>query len=687
MDPGQPSSSRPPMTNARSAHGNMDPGQPSSSRPQMTKAQIRMYKAMFAETRKFQDACDDARWANETPEEFEFIRSVLRERNNIYPGDDVERTNNCPNLWGVPIGTVFPCPDWEQPYEDEEYKKKLAIARMLPSIRPELYVPGHNVHPTYPPLNPRVKAHYFPDAPRDIMPPAPEQSSDLIEESGDEEDAAPITLPPRTFAVLKRPDYRYPPELAARIVPATPYGFPTGGRLSPKEQPYGHRDSDGVFHPLPPMPTPERLQELEERKRNEPKELPSPSISRLRKSPSSYGTLHSTSNSGSPAPQPKSILRNKASKAYLTSEEDLNAATMGVNTDTRHEVNTPADDEILIAEYNTSETQLKPANKGANLTKRSSLFNMKNSVPTDSMEGLVKETNITSGKEVAKKKSTFYNLKQSFSVTKLNQSLLHTGTRDDTALVKKDSSDTGAEHSSSTTKPKKPVVSFDTTPEKAETGKKSSFKNFMKSLSPRKRSDAVAQTKDADIPTDALSPRQRSGMVAQTKEADMSTDKNASSVKILEDGLPADADRVKGSTVEPVYITVIKSPKSGGFREHMRKLRNNNADDRFAEDISFEREPDEDVDDILLSLAKAGITDTKSSKKQKSPKAEKGGRSPAMHTSTGVRLDGSLAAAYADLGNLGRSNSTARGLEARKLAEVEAVDGERSEAERYVGSP
>lgn len=38
------------------------------------------------------------------------------------------------------------------------------------------------------------------------------------------------------------------------------------------------------------------------------------------------------------------------------------------------------------------------------------------------------------------------------------------------------------------------------------------------------------------------------------------------------------------------------------------------------------------------------------------------------------------------MGHPGRSNSTARGLEARKLAEVEAVDGERSEAEMYVCS-
>lgn len=664
-----------------SVHRNMSPGQPSSARPQMTKAQIRMYKAKFAETRKFQDECDEARWANETPEEFERIRSVLRERNNIYPGDDVERTNDCRNPWAVPIGAILPCPDWEQPYEDEEFKKKLAIAHMLPTIRPELSVPGHNVHPAYPPLNPKVKAHYFPDAPPDIMPP------NLVDESDDEEDAAPIELPPRQFAVLKGPDYRYPEEVAARIVPATPYGFPYGGRLSSQEHTYGHRDIDGVFHPLPPMPTPERLQELEERKQNEPRLLPSPSISRLRNSPSSYGTLNSMINSGSPVPQPKSILRNKASRAYLTSEEDLEAAPTAVNTNTRREVNTPANDEIWIAENNTSETQLKPAIRRANLTKRSSPYNMKNSMPTDSMEGLLKETNITSDKEVAKKKGTFYNLKQSFSVTKLNQPLLHIGARGNTASNKEDSSDTGAEHSSSTTKPKKPVVSFDTTPEKAETGKTSYFKNFVKSLSPRKRSNTATQTKEADMLNDAPSPRKRSGTVDQTKEADMSTNKNTASVKILEDGLPADADRVKGSTVEPVYIKVVKSPKNGVLREQMRKLRNNNADDRFVEDISFDCEPDEDVDDILISLAKAGITDTKSSKKQKSPQAQKGGRYPAVYNSAGVRPDGSLAAAYANMGHPGRSNSTARGLEARKLAEVEAVDSERSEAERYVSSP
>ena len=630
----------------------MASGQSASSHRPMTKAQIRFYKAMLAETRKFQDECDDARWAKETPEEYEHIRSILRERNNIYPGDDVERTNNCPNLWGVPIGTVFPCPDWEQPYEDEEYKKKLAIARMLPTIRPELYVPGHNVYAHYPPLNPRVKAHYFPDAPPDIMPPAPE-------DSGDEEDAAPIKLPPRTFAVLKRPDYCYPDDLAARIVPATPYGFPTGGRLSPQEQTYGHRDNNGTFHPVPAMPTPERVQELEERKRNEPRELPSPIISRLRQSTSLYGT-----DSGSPAPQPKSILCNNAFKAYLISEEDLTSVITGVNTDTRYEVNTSADDEILYAENNISETQLKPAVRAASLTKRSSILNMKNSVPTDNMDGLVKETNITSDKDVAKKKGTFYNLKESFSITKLNQPLLHTGTRDNTASINKDSSHTGVEQSSSITKPKKPMVSFDTTPKKAETEKKSCFKGFMRSLSPRKRSDTVTQT----------------------KEAYMLTDTNTASVQIFEDGLPVDADGFKTSTVEPICITVAKSTKNGGLREHVRKLRNNNAGDRFAEDISFGFESDEEHENALSSLAKAGITDTKSSKKQKNPQAQEGSRYPAIYTATGVRLDGSIAAAYPGMGQLNRSNSTAQGLEARKLAEVDDVDNERSEAERYVGS-
>ena len=676
-----------------SALGNMDPGQPSGSHPPMTKAQIKQHEAMFAETRKFQDECDDARWANETPEEFERIRSILRQRNNIYPGDDVERASI---QWAVPIGTAIPYPDWVLPHEDEEYKKKVAIARMLPTIRPELYVPGRNVYPNFPPLNPRVKAHYFPDAPPDIMAPAPEQPSDLDEESGEQENVAPVILQPRTFAVLRGPDYRYPEELAARIVPATPYGFSSEGRLSPRisprGQPYGHCDRDGVFHPLPSLPTPERLQELEERKRNEPRELPSPSISRLRKSPSSHGTLYGTSNSmsnsGSPAPQPKSILRNKASRAYLTSEseEDLNAASMDVNTDTRHEVNTSANDENSIAENNISETHLKPAVKSANLTEQSGLFNMENSVQTDNMEDLVKETNITSDKKVAKKKRSFYNLKQSFSFTKLNQSLLHNSARDNTAPINEDSSNTGVEQSSSATKRNKPMVSFDITPEKADTEKKSGFRNFMKSLSPRKRSGMATQIKEAGMSTDTLSPRERSGTVAKTKEANMSTDKNTASVQILGDGLPADADRVKGSTVEPVYITVVKSPKNGGLREQMRKLRNNNADDRFAEDISFDCEPDEEVDDILLDLAKAGMTDTKSSKKQKSPQAQKGGPYPAIYTSTGVRLDGSLAAEYAGMGSLGRSNSTARGLEARKLAEIQAVDGERSEAERYVSS-
>ena len=676
-----------------SALGNMDPGQPSGSRPPMTKAQIEQYNAMFAETRKFQDECDDARWANETPEEFERIRSILRQRNNIYPGDDVEGSSI---QWALPIGTALPYPpDWVRPNEDQEYKKKLAIARMLPTIRPELYVPGRNVYPSFPPLNPRVKAHYFPDAPPDIMAPAPEQPSDLVKESGEEENVSPVTLQPRTFAVLRGPDYRYSEELAARIVPATPYGFSTGRglspRISPRGQPYGHCDSNGVFHPLPSLPTPERLQQLEERKRDEPRELPSPSISRLRKSPSSYGTLYGTSNSmsnsGSPAPQPKSILRNKASRAYLTSEseEDLNAASMDVNTDTRHEVNTSANDEISIAE-NISEIQLKPAIKKANLTEQFSSFNMEKSGPTDNMEGLVKETNITSDKKIAKKKRSFYNLKQSFSFTKLNQSLLHSGARDNTAPINEDSSNTGLEQSSSATKRNKPVVTFDTTPEKADAEKKSGFKNFMKSMSPRKRSGTIAQTKEAGMSTDALSPRERSGTVAQTKEADLSINKNTASVHFLGDGLPAGADRVKGSAVEPVYITVVKSPKHGGLREQMRKLRNNNADDRFAEDISFDCEPDEEVDDILLDLAKAGITDMKSSKKQKSPQAEKGGRYPAIYTSTGVRLDGSLVAEYAGMGSLGRSNSTARGLEARKLAEVQAVDGERSEAERYVST-
>ena len=38
------------------------------------------------------------------------------------------------------------------------------------------------------------------------------------------------------------------------------------------------------------------------------------------------------------------------------------------------------------------------------------------------------------------------------------------------------------------------------------------------------------------------------------------------------------------------------------------------------------------------------------------------------------------------MGHPGRFNSAAWGLEARKLAEVEAADGERSDTEKYVGS-
>lgn len=55
-------------------------------------------------------------------------------------------------VWSVPIGTVFPRPEWENAIEDEEYKRKVAIARTLPRNQS-----AHSVHPTSPPLTSSVR--------------------------------------------------------------------------------------------------------------------------------------------------------------------------------------------------------------------------------------------------------------------------------------------------------------------------------------------------------------------------------------------------------------------------------------------------------------------------------------------------------------------------------------------------
>lgn len=49
------------------------------------------------------------------------------------------------SLWNSPIDTVFPCPHWEEPYEDEESKNKIAIARTLPGEPSDLYLPDYSV--------------------------------------------------------------------------------------------------------------------------------------------------------------------------------------------------------------------------------------------------------------------------------------------------------------------------------------------------------------------------------------------------------------------------------------------------------------------------------------------------------------------------------------------------------------
>ena len=39
---------------------------------------------------------------------------------NIDPGPGTEGiVNEHPDMWAVPVGTVFPRPEWEEPYEDE----------------------------------------------------------------------------------------------------------------------------------------------------------------------------------------------------------------------------------------------------------------------------------------------------------------------------------------------------------------------------------------------------------------------------------------------------------------------------------------------------------------------------------------------------------------------------------------
>lgn len=514
-------------------------------------------------------------WINETPARKDFIKSVLRERHN--PEDHVSMH---PNLWGVPIGTVFPCPDWEVPEEDEEYNKKLAIARNLKSVS------------------------------------------------------------------------------------STSDSSHSGGGLSPNDGTYGHIDSGGVFHPLPTLPTPERIRELEERKCNERGEL-SPSINRVRKEPGGYGSPESNPNNASPRPQPKSYLHRKASTPWLSSEQHLKSVDSTLNTGTRQGISIGRNDGSLTADNNTTEKQPSLAISGEQVKKKSSLFNMKKPMPAKKGYGPV--TQVTPEKDMAKQNNTFYNLKQSLSFTKLSEPLLQSGTRNDTEKIKKESSLSSLKHSFSFTKPKEPAASFETTPERAEAEKTGGFKKFIKSFSPRKGSSTAAQT-------------HRPGMQNMGVSIAM---------HVLEDGLPVNADRVKSSTTGPPFVTVAKPSKNGGLLGHMRKLRNINADDQFANHICGDSESDEDVDDIMITLVEAGFMDTISSKKQRSPRALKEAKCLSLPAGAGAGVlpDGSLAVAYASMGLQGlhgRSNSTARGLEARKMAKIKVVDADRSEANRYV---
>lgn len=632
----------------------MDPAQA------MTEDQVEHYRAIHEQTRRLQKQIDERNFAEETPARRESVKSVLRERNIINPGD----VSMIPNVWSVPIGTVIPHPEWENAIEDKDYQKKLAIARTLPRNQPELYLPEHNVHPTLPPLNPRWKAHYFGqdgNSEEEAADPADRDDSSSVSDKLNEGQA-------RAFRKLTAPSS---PRLSShqlakwdqiqRITQSKTHVFRS--EKDPDEKQYGALDHDGTFHALPAMPSPERIQQLEERKQNEPKQFPSPTISHEHQEDSVSDIPDTVAKRLDFGVRPKHTLQEQASSCQWTHESNLPSPMRSTKTHkgyntliTRGHGSSPLKD-------NAKRTETSP--HGKNLKKKSSLFNLNYSMLSDEIAKPVKEPNVTLDEEKEKHKAAPYTLKQSLSFTKLSEPDANADFTSETDQCKKNMSFSSFKRSLPFTKIKEPAKGFDPTFDNVGTEKCGRVRRLIERFSPIKSSNATIRTRQE---------------CAKTSNDTAVTD-------VLNDRLVINANRAKDSAVEPSFVTVDTPAKPGGLVEHLDQS-SHNADDVRAADLEEANDSDEDDEEVMKRFYNTAFANTEQGKKQMHNEAEKEGGYPTSSPSAAIVSDETYTATMAAARcHHPRCNYIAEVSEARKLAEIRAVDAKRSEADRYVSIP
>lgn len=678
----------------------------------MTEAQIEHCKAIQEQTRPLQQQVEDRNFAEETSAEKDIIQSVLRERNRIDPGDD---ESSHPNLRGVPIWTDFPCPEGDNPMQDENNKKKLAIAYSLPRNLPELYLPGRNVHLTLPPLDPRWKAHYFGDDNhagdtgtmtefQNGNSPGESLAAPKSRHHNHSGDRAPTSTsecdPSSSSEDLNKGQLHAFQKLTAPLIPrVSSHHLAKWDQLSritgqskihvfrnekgPNQKERGVLDHDGTFHPLPPLPSPERLQELEERKRNEPRQFTSPIIDRESDRGTidreyDGGNINREYNGGSIFDgtcsvaryldfkvQSKYTLSHKASRNQMGLGETFPSLFGDVSDKTRRNRSRAAAQESHSIEDRAVQKGTNVTSPCKKMKKKPSIFSMKHSMQSNEVIKPVNSFNASTNVRV-KKGTALNSLKQSPSFTKLSEKATEPTSTIGAGQGKDDRNVSMLHRPDSQTTLKRSAKESDTVPRKEEICKSSSLKKLFKYFSPSKRSNSCALT---------------------AQSHDRSTN-DVAATSIRSDRSPFQANQVEDSDTEPCSVPIHEPTKRGNLPERSDNLYGNTNEDcgEIFPESNMDKKKAKDVE---ASLDSTGSTKTKLSNEPNSSAAEKQYKSPIKSSSGGDPLNESLATAYAGTSHADlylRDELAVEELEARKLAEVKAMDAECSETDRYVSS-
>ncbi|KAG7004795.1 hypothetical protein G7Y79_00023g053790 [Physcia stellaris] len=660
--------------------------------PATSEGQIEYYKAIHEQTRRLQQQVEDRSFAEETPAENEPISSVLRERNIFDPGDDVSIR---PNVWGVQTGPVSPCHEWEYPIRDKEYKKKLAIVSILPHNQPELYLPGHNIHPTLPPLNQRWKAHYFgddnhagatgaitasqnDDSPREILAAPDSQHNNR---SGDRAAASISQCGPSSSSedlnegqlrALRKLTAPSGPKLSShQLAKLDQLPRITGhskvhvfrNERDPNQKEYGFLDHDGTFHPLPPLPSPEHLQELEERKRNEPRQFTSPIIDResvRRGNNREYGggNINREYDIGNKFDGTRSVARyldfkahskynlsHKASRNQTGFGETIPSLSGNVGNEKRQNRSRATAQRSHSVENRAVQKAPNITSPGKSVKKKPSIFNMKHSLQADEVIEAINTSNVSTDKVKVKKGGALTSLKQSLSFTKLSEKATEPIPTIDAGQGKDDSNFSLLDRSHFQAKLKRPAKESNTVPEIGETCSSGGLKKLFKSFSPSKWSNSGAQ-------------------IAQSHER--STD-DVTAKLISSDKSPARVDQVGDCDNEPSSVLIHEPIGSEILSERSNKPHGKAVEDcgEACQDNNMEKKK---VRDIMLSS---------STERRMSDQSLQCWRTP-----NEVLATAHAGTSHADLCLC--DDLAAEELKARKLAEVKAMDAECLEGDHYM---